>query len=165
MYTSDNVEPPGETDVFFRIFLSSLQVNGIIVSYAFDWEAQLDGFFNTQNDITSLSVGFFKLSCVAPIREGNEFFAMLLLYALSVPVLSFAFGLCIYAYLAVRSQYPANSTQSQSQHVWKKTRVLLVRVTVILTFIFYPNICDTTIKAFSCHRLGKAAMQSTYYKI
>jgi len=67
--SQDSYEP---RDVYIKILVSSFQVNGLALSYSFDWDQTMGVFLDIQGDATSLGIAYIEFQCLSPFR-GNSF--------------------------------------------------------------------------------------------
>ena len=61
-------DPPSQWGVFYKITLSTCQVNALAVSFSFDWDSAMQGFLDAQNTLSSLGTAYFEFACFG---EGN----------------------------------------------------------------------------------------------
>ena len=60
-------------DVYVKIVVSAFQLNGLALSYAFDWDALMSYYLSSQNQISSLGTAYIKVECFSSGFSGQSY--------------------------------------------------------------------------------------------
>ena len=86
--TQEKKEMPKMYSVFFKICLTTFQMNGLALSYSFAWSAMADSLFGVQEEVSTLGLAYLELRCLNPgIR--NSFVLETFMYASAPAILAF----------------------------------------------------------------------------
>ena len=135
--------------VFFKIVISSLQLNGLALTFAFNWDDLMSGYLETQSSITSLGTTYLEVQCLQS-EPTNTFVTNSLIYLLAPLVLaattflfSFCYRLCKY-----------RNHPNMYQHVRTKSIRTAIGAGVVIVFILQPDLVKRAALILSCVKMG-----------
>jgi len=140
-----------EKDVFVKIVVSALQLNGLALYYAFDWDSSMVFLLAAQNQLTSLGTSFVNLKCMSSATESTFvpdsmiwlFFPLLM----SLLVLITAF---VHSYVTTQEEKTTKHLK-----ILLKRAIDTVKGTLCLALFFIqPFLVKRATLVFSCVRLG-----------
>ncbi len=127
-----------------------MQVNGLALSFSFQWDAAMSGFLDIQGQITSLGTAYMEFQCLGNVHGGGNGFVIDSLVYLLAPVFV---GLVVFIVYFLR-------ILSVSKDLGKSVRLAMAPVggpIVAILFVLQPFLVERFALIFSCVQLGRNA--------
>ena len=126
---------------FFKIVISTMQVNASALAFAFNWEAVMEDLFSVQQSVSSFGTTYLSWSCLTGNPNENTFVLQTLVYGLS-PFVFFLF--CCLIALSY-----AEFHHSKFNFEW------VYSMTIIFMFMFQPTLAEQTFRFVAYSRLSQ----------
>ena len=89
-------------DVYLKIVVSAFQLNGLALSYGFDWGELMAKYLQYQGSVSSLGTAYIELQCLREHRSGSPFVMDSLIYLFFVPAFLLVAAFIDFLYLVVK---------------------------------------------------------------
>jgi hypothetical protein len=135
-------------NVFFKISVSTCQLNALALSYSFDWSSQMDELLQVQGQVASLGTTYLDVQCIFPGRASlNLFYTESLIFLL--------FPVCI-AVLTFLVKFFERLIKGSCRCAEAFTNATRSASSIIFTILFFlqPYLVERFALVFSCVRLG-----------
>jgi len=149
-------EKPKLSQVYSKIIMSTLQVNAIALSYAFDWDEIMETFLSGQGQVTSLGIAYINLGCLQNNPEKN-FVVETAIYGLfPVAIILMVFVVVLLTEMCRSDGHHATAEEKRSAKklAWKHAKDDATGVAVIVLFLLQPYLVKRFALLFSCVTMG-----------
>ena len=178
-------EAPSQSQVFYKIALSTCQVNAVALSFAFDWRAFMVTYLEVQDTITSFGVSYIELSCLGDTdpSQNNTFVLESVIYIL-LPLVLIVVSLLMATtqyYFQSKALLPSEVAKASLEHTthhrknvstlgslemyletesaliqyYKVAKTSSIGMAIITLYLLQPNLVKQFALLFSCIRMGK----------
>ena len=138
-------------DVFLKIVISSFQVNGLALSYGFDWGDLMSKYLEYQSSVSSLGTAYLELQCLREDTTGSPFVLDSLFYLFFVPGFFLVVSLFMFVYFITKRR---PSSQHEYMALGRKANSTALGASVLVMFILQPSLVERAGLVFSCVQMG-----------
>ena len=145
--------------VFFKIIVSTFQINAIAYSYAFEWDGIMSGYLAAQGQISSLGLAYLEFSCLSsPPRQ--DFVLETVLYGIGPFLLVLAVFVGFFFHELCSSFMAApleNKAGGACERAGKVAQETAIGATMIILFLLQPYLVTRFALLMNCVQMGEAA--------
>ena len=138
-------------DVYLKIVVSAFQLNGLALSYGFDWGELMAKYLQYQGSVSSLGTAYIELQCLREHRAGSPFVMDSLMYLFFVPVFFLVVSSCRFLYLVAK---PGTHSQQNYKALSRNAGNTALGAGVLVMFILQPVLVERAALVFSCVQMG-----------
>jgi len=140
-------------DVFAKIIISSFQVNGLALFYAFNWDSYMQTYLWILNQLTSLGTSFFNIQCMGDTTKSS--FVQDSIIWLFFPIM-ISFAILVITFLnGVRTRTGDEKLNMVvAKRILKEGLDTVKSTSGLALFFIQPNLVRQASLVFSCVRLG-----------
>ena len=150
MWAQSVHKSPSASSVFFKIIVTTCQVNALAAVYAFSWGHWMKTYLDFQDFLTSIGTAYFELSCFTESTSTSNFVLETLGY-IFFPFVVVAFTGITGYFVAHRSYDP---TDMGSQTPLQQAYGSAYSVGVLTLFLMQPSLVKQFSLLFGCTQMG-----------